>query len=256
MTVSFKVQDSVVFVTGTNKPNGIGRAIVEALIAGGAAKIYATARNATQLNELVEKHHEKVVAVSLDVTDLASISSLSNLYTDVTLLVNNAGYASLTSTLDDLDEAIKMVQINFVAPLALGKAFSKVFSAAKSSDANTSASAIVNINSIGSFVNFPLAGPYSASKAGAHSMTQAQRRDFAGFCTLVIGVYPGPIDTDMSESSPLEKTSPKVVAAEILEALSSGAEEVFPDPMAKQLYEQWKSDAKALENYMTSTVQP
>ena len=60
---SFNIENSVAFVTGTNKKNGIGRAIVDALIAAGASKVYATARNASQLDELVASHNGKVVAV-------------------------------------------------------------------------------------------------------------------------------------------------------------------------------------------------
>ena len=121
---SFKIQDCVAFVTGTNKPNGLGRAIVEALIAGGASKVYATARDATQLNDLVEKHDGTVFAVSLDLTDLAAIETLSTTCPDVTLLVNNAGYATYTSTLDDIEDSMKMIQVNYIAPMAIGKSFS------------------------------------------------------------------------------------------------------------------------------------
>ena len=67
--VSFKIQDSVAFVTGTNKKKGMGRAIVDALIANGASKVYATARHASQLDDLVAENDGKVVAVELDVTD-------------------------------------------------------------------------------------------------------------------------------------------------------------------------------------------
>ncbi len=70
---SYNIQDSVAFVTGTNKKNGIGRAIVESLIAHGAKKVYATARKVSQLEELVAAHNGKVVAVALDVTDLDAI---------------------------------------------------------------------------------------------------------------------------------------------------------------------------------------
>ena len=68
--MSFNIQDSVAFVTGTNKPNGMGRAIVDALLSNGASKVYATARRLSQLDDLVAKSNGKVVAVELDVTDL------------------------------------------------------------------------------------------------------------------------------------------------------------------------------------------
>src|SRR3569832_1083094 len=55
MTVpaSFNIENSVAFVTGTNKPNGIGSHIVRALLEHGAKKVYATARDESQLDYLV-----------------------------------------------------------------------------------------------------------------------------------------------------------------------------------------------------------
>jgi NAD(P)-dependent dehydrogenase (short-subunit alcohol dehydrogenase family) len=257
---SFTIQNSVAFVTGTNKPNGIGRAIVEALLSHGAAKVYATARDAVQLEDLVAQHDDKVVAVALDVTDLKAIANLSIAYPDVTLVVNNAGYAAMTSSIQDVERTLTEIQVNYIAPMAIGKSFAPVFANLKGTEEESRPSAFVNINSIASFVNFPIAGTYSASKAAAHSLTQAQRRDLNN--SLVIGVYPGPIDTAMAEDVPFDKVPPSVVADALIEALQQGTEDVFPDPMAQQLYEGFKADAKAVEKYMTAqpetpeTIQP
>jgi NAD(P)-dependent dehydrogenase (short-subunit alcohol dehydrogenase family) len=250
---SFNIENSVAFVTGTNKPNGIGRAVVEALLANGAAKVYATARDTSQLTDLVEKHNGKVEAVSLNVTDYEAVASLANKYSDVTLLVNNAGYMSGKTSIDDIDAARKEIEINYVAPMALVKSFSVNFNKLEAAaDHSDKPSAVVNIASIASLVNFPAAGTYSASKAATHSLTQAQRRDLSK--SLVVGVYPGPIDTDMADGFPFEKTPPSSVAQSIVDALGSGKEDVFPDPMAVQLYEGWKADAKALEQQMAQSV--
>ena len=172
--------------------------------------------------------------------------------------MNNAGYASYTSTLDDIDLAMKMIQVNCIAPMAIAKSFSNTFSNVSKlrsdDDENVSSTAIVNIYSIGSFVNFPIAGTYAASKAGAHSITQAQRRDFAKFHALVMGVYPGAIETDLSENVPFDKVLPSVIADAVLDGLQTGTEDLFPDPGSKQLYEQYKADAKGLERYMASMI--
>jgi NAD(P)-dependent dehydrogenase (short-subunit alcohol dehydrogenase family) len=252
---SFKIQDSVAFVTGTNKSNGIGRAVVEALLANGASKVYATAREASQLDDLVAQHDGKVVAVALDVTDLDAIASLSELYPDVTIVVNNAGYLGGASTIaGDLNGIKTEILVNYLAPLAIGRTFSEVFEkkAASLENDNVKPTALVNITSIAGLVNFPIAGTYSASKAAAHSLTQAQRRDFPN--SLVVGVYPGPIDTAMAEGFDLEKTPPSAVAAAIIEALQNGTEDVFPDPTAVQLHEGWKNNAKALELHVAASV--
>jgi NAD(P)-dependent dehydrogenase (short-subunit alcohol dehydrogenase family) len=112
---TFNINDTTVaFVTGTNKKNGIGRAIVDALLAKGAKKVYATARDASQLDELVETSNGKVVAISLDVTDKDAVAKLGALYPDVNLVVNNAGYFGIaSSTLDSeaSESAMKEVEV-------------------------------------------------------------------------------------------------------------------------------------------------
>ena len=247
--LSFHTQDSVAFVTGTNRKNGIGRAIVEALLAQGARKVYATARKVEQLDELVASHPDKVVPVALDVTDLQAIAGLGTEFPDVTLVVNNAGYFGETSSLlDDIEVAQREIAVNYIAPLSVVKSFAPVL------QKNTNTTAVVNVNSIASLVNFPQGGTYSASKAAAHSLTQAQRRDLPN--SLVIGVYPGPIDTDMAQNLPWEKTSPSTVAETVISALRGGSvEDIFPDPMAQQLSEGWKTDAKALERQMAQPAE-
>jgi NAD(P)-dependent dehydrogenase (short-subunit alcohol dehydrogenase family) len=247
---AFNVKDSVAFVTGTNKANGIGRAIVQALLARGAAKVYATARKASQLDDLVAAHAGKVVAVSLDVTDLDAIAQLATLYPDVTLVVNNAGYVGPVSSIDDLSRSLTELQINYIAPLAIGQSFARVFANLKANDVDTKPSALVNINSIASFVNMPFGATYSASKAAAHSLTQAQRRDLK--TSLVIGVYPGPIDTDMTKSLAMDMPSPSSVANDLMNALKNGTEDLVPDAFAQGLYAGWKADAKAMELSMAA----
>lgn len=234
----------------TNKKNGIGRAIVDSLLQNGAKKVYATARDAKQLGELVESSNGRVVAVSLDVTDKVQISKLGELYPDVTIVVNNAGYAGMEDSLGDVDLALKEMQINFEAPLRIVQSFAKRLKENKTPDSVT---AVVNIASIASLVNFPLAPMYSASKAAAHSLTQAQRRDLSE--SLVIGVYPGPIDTDMAEGIPMEKASTSDVAEKIVEALNEGIEDVFPDPISQGMFKGWQDDAKAMERSMVVPIE-
>ena len=247
MTTTVNINNTVAFVTGTNKKNGIGRAIVDSLLENGAKKVYATARDATQLDELVASSPVgRVVAVSLDVTSKEEVAQLAKKYPDVTLVVNNAGYGGVGgNSLSDDDDAIsREMEVNYFAPLRIVRSFAPILN----DQENTG---IVNVASIASMVNFSIAATYSASKAAAHSLTQAQRRDL-GKKTLVVGVYPGPIDTDMAEGFEMDKAAPSEVARAIVEALKSGNEDVFPDPMSVQLHEGWQKDAKAVERMMAA----
>lgn len=241
---AFQIENSVAFVTGTNKKNGMGQAFVKALIDNGAKKVYATARNAAQLDDLVAQYDGKVVAVALDVTNFDALSKLSEKYPDVNLVVNNAGYMAGTGSLDDVENARMEVVVNYLAPMAIVKSFS-----AQLKNGNA---AVVNIASIASFINFSLGGTYSASKAAMHSLTQAQRRDLPN--AFVTALYPGPIDTDMADGVPMEKESPATVANALIDALNKGDEDVFPDKVASQMFDAWKSDFKAVEKQMAASA--
>lgn len=114
--------------------------------------------------------------------------------------------------------------------------------------------AVVNIVSVAGLVNFPALASYSASKAALHSITQATRALLRAQGTFVAGVYPGPIDTEMADAIDWAKTAPAVAARNILDGLVAGREEIFPDPMAEQIAEQYSKNPKALEQQMTQAA--
>jgi NAD(P)-dependent dehydrogenase (short-subunit alcohol dehydrogenase family) len=88
---------------------------------------------------------------------------------------------------------------------------------------------------------------YSASKAAAHSLTQALRPVLAARGILVHGVYPAGIDTDMMAGIEVPKTAPDDVAGGILDGLADDQEDIFPDPNAQAMSALWWSDPKAFE---------
>lgn len=92
--------------------------------------------------------------------------------------------------------------------MAIGKSFAPIFADLQVIDEEVKPSAFVNINSASGLINTPpMLATYAASKAALHSLTQAQRRDMSK-TTLVIGVYPGPIDTDMEAMIPIASFRP------------------------------------------------
>lgn len=234
-----KLANAVALVTGANR--GIGRALAEELLAAGAAKVYAAARNPDGLAELVKASGGRVVAVALDVTKPDQVAAAAK-NGDVTLLVNNAGVAHFAGLIsaDGTDIARKEMETNYFGVLNMVRAFAPVL-------AKNGGGAIVNLASIASHVNFPPLGSYSASKAAVHSLTQGIRAELAAQGTQVTGVYPGPVDTDMAADIDAEKASPRDVAKAILAAVEGNEEDVFPDPVAVEMHAAGLADPKALE---------
>ena len=83
-------------------------------------------------------------------------------------------------------------------------------------------------------------------------MTQSLRASLAGSNIAVHGVFPGAVDTDMLKAVDMPKTSPQDVARAIVEGINAGMEDIFPDPMSRQLYAAWAADHKAVEKQFAS----
>jgi NAD(P)-dependent dehydrogenase (short-subunit alcohol dehydrogenase family) len=95
--------------------------------------------------------------------------------------------------------------------------------------------AIVNVLSVVSWVNVPMQGSYSASKAAEWSMTNGIRIELRAQGTLVVGVHAGYVDTDMAAHVAAPKTRPEDVAGRTIEAVERGIEEVLVDKRAEEM---------------------
>lgn len=113
---------------------------------------------------------------------------------------------------------------------------------------------IVNLSSVAGLSAFPPLATYSASKAALRSLTQAARVHLAGQGTQVIGVYPGPVDTDMASEIPFDKVLPTHVAGEILDAVEAGQLEVFPDPFSSDFGSRFEASPSGLERHVHAMV--
>ena len=245
--MAYSIQGKTALVTGANR--GIGAAIVDALVAAGAAKVYAAARNLNDLAPLTARHGKRVVALRLDVTDSAQIAAAAAAAPDVQLLVNNAGVAAHTGgAFTDpkwISAGRQEMEVNYFGTFAVTQAFAPVL-------ARNGGGAITNIASVASLVNFAMLASYSASKAAAHSLTQATRAMLKGQGTQVFGVYPGPIDTRMAENIPFEKTSPADAARAIVAGIEAGTEEIFPDPMSQGMGAGYFANPKEVERQVAT----
>jgi peptide/nickel transport system ATP-binding protein len=239
-TGNMKIAGSVALVTGSNR--GVGRAFVGVLLAMGAKKVYAAARDIKAVEDLVKAHPGKVEAVKLDVTSDADAKAAAAKCRDVSILVNNAGANGSSGALaaNSTELARREMDVNYFGLLYLSRAFGPVLKA-------NGGGAIINMLSLVSRVNMPVIGTYSASKAAAWSLTQAARAELAQQGTIVVGVFPGLIDTDMAKGFDMPKLDPKEVASLALKAVESGTEDVDVGDMAQGVAAGMKADPKAVE---------
>ncbi|HEY2224718.1 SDR family oxidoreductase [Actinomycetospora sp.] len=212
-----RIAGSTALVTGAGR--GLGATLVEALLARGAATVYAGARDPRS----VIHQDPRVVPLRLDVTDPASVRDVAERAGDVDLLINNAGIAGNGSLLTgDPERARAEVETNFWGPVTVLRAFAPVL-------ARNGGGAAVNVLSVLSWLTAPATGSYSASKAAAWSFTGSARAELRGQGTQVVGVHLGYMDTDMVAALDVPKIAPADVARQALDAIEDGTEEVLAD---------------------------
>lgn len=242
-----KIESQIAFVTGGNR--GIGRAIVEALLSRGVSKVYAAARDVSSLTELTTKYGDKVVPVSLDVTNPAEVDAAAKQAGDVTLLINNAGYLGATDLFTgELEAARQEFEVNYWGVLNTVRAFTPILQ-------QNPNGTIVSISSVAGLSNFPALPTYSDSKAATHSLIVGTRLLLAAKGIHVIGVYPGPVDTDMAGEIEMEKASPVDVANKIIDGIETKVEDIFPDAFAENYKEPYQNGQKVLEQRVAQMMQ-
>jgi NAD(P)-dependent dehydrogenase (short-subunit alcohol dehydrogenase family) len=217
-----KIHDSVALITGANR--GLGLAFATALLAGGAAKVYAAARDPASVKL------SGVQPVRLDVTKPAEIDKVAHELGDVTLLVNNAGVLRGSGFLaaGGVEALRAELDTNFFGPLLLSRAFAPIL-------AKNGGGAIVNVLSVLSWVSFPTASTYSASKAAAWSLSNGLRLELSGQGTQVVAVHVGYMDTDMARGVSAPKAQPGDVVRQTLAALEAGKAEVLADEASRRV---------------------
>lgn len=213
--MSRQIQGATAVVTGGQK--GLGKAIVDELLARGAAKVYATSRRPEPSTD------PRVVVVEAEVTDGDSVTRLAALAGDATIVVNNAGVTGGKSLLhSDLDEIRSVLETNLFGPLHVMRAFAP----------QLAGGTLVNVASVLSWL--PGFGAYGVSKAALWSATNSLRAELSEQDTNVIGVYLGYTDTPMVADLDVTKNDPADVARQIVDGIESGATEVLADELTRQ----------------------
>lgn len=216
-----KIQNSTAFVTGANR--GLGLAYARALLAAGARKVYAGARDPSTVPVI-----EGLVPVRLDVNSADDIAAAAAQCDDVDLLINNAGIIADEPLLGGrgADGLREVLETNLHGVLAVSRAFAPVLRA-------NGGGALVNMLSALSWASLPGSASYSISKAAAWALTNGLRNELRGQGTLVVGVHAGYIDTDMVKDVDSPKSRPEDIAQAVLDGIEADASEVLADDTAR-----------------------
>jgi NAD(P)-dependent dehydrogenase (short-subunit alcohol dehydrogenase family) len=212
--------DQTVLVTGANR--GMGREYVTQLLDRGVAKVYAAARDPRK----IDATDPRVVPLTLDVTDAASVAEAAEVASDVSVLINNAGIARWASVLDRNSANLREeIETNLFGPLAMASLFADRIA--------ERSGAIVNVASVLAWI--PIGASYGVSKAAMWSATDSMRIELAPRGAQVVGVYVGLVDTDMAGFSDYPKSQPADVVRQVLDGIESGADEVLADEMTREV---------------------
>ena len=184
------------FITGCS--TGFGRELAKLVIARGWPAV-VTARDRAKVADLSEGAADRVLALSLDVTDPAQITQAvaetTQTFGRIDVLVNNAGYGYQSSVEEGEEDKIRaQFDANVFGLFALTRAVLPVMRAQRSGH-------VLNVTSVAGFVGFPASGYYAATKHAVEGFSVALSAEAGPLGIRVTCIEPGPFRTDWAGRS-------------------------------------------------------
>jgi NAD(P)-dependent dehydrogenase (short-subunit alcohol dehydrogenase family) len=193
------------FITGCS--TGFGRELAR-LVIGRGWRAAVTARDRAKVADLAEGAEDRVLALSLDVTETdqiaASLRAAQDSFGRIDVLVNNAGYGYQSSIEEGEEQKIRaQFDANVFGLFALTRALLPVMRAQRSGH-------ILNITSVAGFVGFPASGYYAATKHAVEGFSDSLAAEVAPLGIRVTCIEPGPFRTDWAGRSLIQ--TPNAIA--------------------------------------------
>lgn len=213
------IQNKKVLVTGGG--SGIGFAIAKAFADKGN-QVILFGRTEDRLKAAVAQLPNASYIVG-DVTSendvLQLVKQVKENYGSLDILVNNAGTGRpqpLDASQGIYETAKFEIEINYLSVLRLTELLLPVLKASKEA-------AIINIQSIVSYVPNTFLATYSATKAALHSYSQSLRLVLQQSAphVKVFEVFPPYVDTDLAKGIEADKLAPSEVADDITQAVEN-----------------------------------
>ena len=186
---------TAVVIGGTS---GIGLTLAKGLAEAGA-NVVPTGRRAQLVESAaaeISKLQRKTLALTVDVTNRASLEALQNAaiaeFKHVDILVNCAGMTKRTPTLDlPEEEWNNILETNLNGTLRACQVFGRAM-------IERQFGRIINIASLSSFVSLFEVAAYSASKSAVASLTKSLAVEWARYGVCVNAIAPGVFRTDLN----------------------------------------------------------
>lgn len=190
--------NQIVFITGAS--SGIGAACTKVFAQNGAKLILAARRyeKLQQVVELLSIDSSDVHLIELDVRNReaveSAISSLPAEWSDIDILINNAG---LSRGLDKLHEGAfqdweEMIDTNIKGLLYMTRYIVPGM-------VQRARGHVINIGSIAGHQTYPSGNVYCGTKAAVKSISEGLKQDLLGTPIRVTSVDPGMVETEFSE---------------------------------------------------------
>lgn len=187
------LKDKVVAVTGGTR--GIGRAVVEALLAEGS-RVGLCGRNAEAVQRAAEtlQPADRVFAMQADVSKQNEVrrfvTGLSQHLGTIDVLVNCAGVGAFAPTAEISPELwTALIGTNLTGVFYCCREVLPMFQSCGRGD-------IVNVSSLAGTNAFAGGAGYNASKFGLNGLTEAMMQDYRNEGIRVSLVSPGSVDTE------------------------------------------------------------
>ena len=187
-------EGKIALVTGASR--GIGRAIAEKLVAGGA-KVIGTATSEKGAEAIGEYLGENGKGIMLNVVDSASIeqvlATIRAEFGEIDILVNNAGITQdgLLMRMKDEDWD-NVVDTNLTSVYRMSKRAVRGMMKARRGR-------IINITSVVAQMGNAGQSNYAATKAGVEGFSRTLAREIGSRQVTINCVAPGLIETDMTD---------------------------------------------------------
>lgn len=195
MNGSVRQMHEIVLITGTRK--GIGRHLVDHYLQKG--HVVAGCSRQEFEGPLPEGYHHYRADVADERAVVDMVRDIHNGLGNITVLINNAGIASMNHLLlTPLATLQNIFATNVLGAFLVMREVAKVMSAARYGR-------IVNFATVATPLNLEGEAGYAASKAAVESLTRIAARELATFGITVNAVGPTPVMTDLVRNVPKKK---------------------------------------------------